>query len=176
MAERYTLPVWIRSGVEIGKLKSAFDEWWDKLESWIKVPLDQMDPETCNQLLLKYYAYQADIDRFTDEPDDMFRKRVMYAEKNAMESGSTTGLVEVFDRLGIGEVEVVEREDEENWDAIALYLTDSQIASNTDLLDYIIQTYGRTCRRYQLTVVNEIDIEVHQLEFGCQWALDVASA
>ncbi len=176
MAPRYQLPVWIRRGDQAQKLQNALADWWNKVEGWVKTPLAQMDPETCSHLLLKYYAYQADIDRFTDEPDDMFRRRVMYAEKNAMEAGSTTGLVEVFERLGIGEMEVVEREDEVNWDAIALLLTDSQIASNTDLLNYIIQTYGRTCRRYQLTVVNDIDIDIHLGEFGCQWALDVASA
>ncbi|MGO3406746.1 phage tail protein [Marinomonas sp.] len=174
MAERYSLPVWLKSGEKINRLKDAFGVWWDKTEGWIKTPLNQMDAQTCSVTLLKYHAYQKDVERFADEPDELFRKRVGFAEKNAMDAGSKAGFIDIFQRLGIGYLEVVEREDEVNWDVISLRLSDSQVASNTELLSYIIQQYGRTCRRYELTVLTPIEMTVGVFEVGHGWSLDIA--
>ncbi|MBJ7536945.1 phage tail protein [Marinomonas transparens] len=174
MAERYSLPIWEKKGPNNISLKSAFGSWWDKAEEWIKTPLNQMNAETCSVALLKYHAYQKDVTRFSDEPDDLFRKRVKYAEQNAMDAGSKAGFIQIFERLGIGYLEMLEREDAENWDVITLRLSDSQIASNIDLLSYIIQQYGRTCRRYELTVLTPLEMTVGVFEVGHAWSLDVA--
>ncbi len=174
MADRYPLPVWLKSGEKVGSLKSAFGNWWNQVEDWIKTPLNQMNAETCSAALLKYHAYQKDVTRFNDEPDELFRKRVKYAEQNAMEAGSKTGFIQIFERLGIGYLEIVEREDAVNWDVISLRLSDSQVASNTELLSYIVQQYGRTCRRYELTVLTPVEMTVGVFEIGHTWALDVA--
>lgn len=174
MADRYALPVWMRKGEKVKAVKAAFDAWWDTVEGWIKTPLNQMNAETCSGVLLKYHAYQKDVTRFTDEPEDLFRKRVEYAEQNAMEAGSKAGFIQIFERLGIGYLELLEREDEENWDVVSLRLSDSQIAGNVDLLSYIIQQYGRTCRRYELTVLTPIEMTLGVFEVGHSWSLDVA--
>lgn len=174
MADRYPLPVWEREGPNNKSLKGAFCTWWDKAEGWIKTPLNQMDAETCSGALLKYHAFQKDVTRFTDEPGELFRKRVKYAEQNAMDAGSKAGFIQIFERLGIGYLEMVERFDEENWDVISLRLSDGQIASNIDLLSYIIQQYGRTCRRYELTVLTPVNINIGVVEVGHSWSLDVA--
>ncbi|MEO9655900.1 phage tail protein [Marinomonas sp.] len=175
MADRYSLPAWMKRGIHASKIKAAFDDWWDKTEAWLKTPLNQMDARTCAVALLKYHAYQKDVTRLENEPDDLFRKRVAFAEQNAMDAGSKEGFIAIFERLGIGYLEVLEREDSENWDVITLRLSDSQISENIDLLGYIIQQYGRTCRRYELTVLTPIDMTVGVFEVGHSWALDVAS-
>lgn len=174
MAERYSLPVWIKNGVKVKALKVVFDMWWDNTEGWVQTPLNQMDAETCSAVLLKYHAYQKDVTRFSDEPDGLFRKRVKYAEQNAMDAGSKAGFIAIFERLGIGEVEILERGDLENWDVISLRLSDLQIAENPELLSYIIQQYGRTCRRYELTVFTQLNVGVSAVECGHLWSLDVA--
>ena len=174
MTDRYPLPMWEKKGPNNNSLKNAFGMWWDKAEGWIKTPLNQMDAETCSGALLKYLAYQKDVTRFTDEPEDLFRKRVKYAEQNAMDAGSKAGFIQIFDRLGIGYLEMLEREDEIDWDVISLSLNDSQIAGNIDLLSYIIQQYGRTCRRYELTVITPIVLGMEVAAVGNVWNLDVA--
>lgn len=175
MADRYLLPVWEREGPNNKSLKSAFGAWWDKAEDWIKTPLNQMDAETCSGALLKYHAFQKDVTRFTDEPENLFRKRVKYAEQNAMDAGSKAGFIQIFERLGIGYLEILEREEEVNWDVISLRLSDSQIAENIDLLDYVIQQYGRTCRRYRLEVLTSIPVGIVVSDVGHLWSLDVVS-
>ncbi|WP_394178501.1 phage tail protein [Marinomonas posidonica] len=172
--EKYSLPVWMRHGEKAKALKTAFDAWWGKVEKWLQVPLDQMDAETCHSALLKYLAFQKDVKRFSNEPEELFRKRVKYAEQNAMDAGSKAGFVAIFERLGIGYVDVIERSDSENWDVITLRLSDSQIAENTELLSYIIQQYGRTCRRYELTVLTSLGVSIEVFEVGGSWSLDIA--
>ncbi|RBO83441.1 phage tail protein [Marinomonas aquiplantarum] len=172
--EKYSLPVWMRQGEKAKALKAAFDAWWGKVEKWLQVPLDQMDAETCHSALLKYLAFQKDVKRFSNEPEELFRKRVKFAEQNAMDAGSKAGFIAIFERLGIGFLEMKEREDAESWDVISLRLSDSQIASNIDLLSYIIQQYGRTCRRYELTVLTPVELGVSVIEVGYSWHLDVA--
>lgn len=63
------------------------------------------------------------------------------------------GFINIFDRLGIGYVELLERQPGIDWDVILVRVTDSQIADNTQLLIQIIRQYGRTCRRYQFEVI-----------------------
>jgi hypothetical protein len=100
---------------------------------------------------------------------------VKYAEQNAMDAGSKAGFIQIFDRLGIGYLEMLEREDEVNWDVISLRLSDSQIAENIDLLDYVIQQYGRTCRRYRLEVLTSIPVGLVVSDVGHLWSIDVVS-
>lgn len=175
MTERYSLPVWMKNGEQANKLKNAFSEWWDKTEEWLKTPLNQMDARTCAAALLKYHAYQKDVTRLANEPDDLFRKRVAYAEQNAMDAGSKAGFISIFERLDVGYLEMLERENEEDWDVITLRLSDSQVAQNIELLGYIIQQYGRTCRRYELTVLTPFSVFVDAVEVGHSWSLDVAA-
>jgi hypothetical protein len=159
---------------ESGKLIRAAKVWWERAESWIRWPLTQMDALTASIGIVNLLAYQRDIQRFPSEPEDLYRKRVKYALINAKDAGSKVGFIAIFERLGIGYVELEERFDEVEWDVITLRLSDSQLSDNSELLDHVIRKYGRTCRRYRLEVISPISIGVSVIELGHLWSLDVA--
>lgn len=149
---KVNLPIWLNKG-EVIKLKNALVKFWEQLENWIMFPIAQFDPETCDEKLLFLFAYQRDVKRFTDEPVSLFRKRIKYAFINAQESGSVIGFKHIFMRLGIGTVEILERQKGYDWDVIILRISDSQLSQNQTLINEIVRQYGRTCRRYNFEIV-----------------------
>lgn len=153
------LPFWFNHS-EVSKLKSLFEKWWAVGLNLVKFPLQMFDVLTAPEWLVHLIAYQRDIERFKGEPLDLFRKRVHYAYINAEDAGSVAGFKKIFERLGIGQVELIERFDEVNWDVIRLQLSDEQIANNSTLLTAIVRKYGRTCRRYEYytPVYQELEI------------------
>ncbi|ELM2914663.1 hypothetical protein RYT22_000068 [Salmonella enterica] len=118
-----------------------------------EIRTEVVDPLTCTPALLNLLAYDRDISRFDGEPLELFRRRVAYAFVNARDAGSVEGFISIFERLGIGYVELMERQPGIDWDVIQVRVTDSQIATNTQLMIQIIRQYGRTCRRYQFEVI-----------------------
>jgi hypothetical protein len=159
---------------ESSKLIKAAKAWWERTETWVRWPLTQMDALTASIGIVNLLAYQRDIQRFPNEPEELYRKRVKYALINAKDAGSKVGFIAIFERLGIGYVELEERFDEVEWDVITLRLLDSQLSDNSELLDHVIRKYGRTCRRYRLEVISPISIGVSVIELGHSWSLDVA--
>lgn len=168
-----TLPSWMNKGEPV-KLASACRLFWLSMLQWVWWPLDQLDPMTCNEKLLDLIAFQWDIDRLTDEPLDLYRKRVNYAFINAQDAGEVAGFIAIFDRLGIGEVTLDERMPGIDWDVIGVNVTDNQITNNTELLTEIIRHYGRTCRRYvfKVTTKDKVTINAGQIggDYGCYGA------
>ncbi len=146
------LPTWMRKG-EPDKLLKAARRFWAQVYGWVTWPVSQFDPLTCSEPLLNLMAYDRDITRFNGEPLSLFRRRVAFAFINARDAGSVSGFISIFERLGIGYVELVERQPGIDWDVIQVRVSDSQIADNAQLLLQIIQQYGRTCRRYQFEVI-----------------------
>jgi len=146
------LPTWMRKG-EPDKLLKAARRFWAQVYGWITWPVSQFDPLTCSEPLLNLLAYDRDITRFNGEPLSLFRRRVAFAFINARDAGSVSGFISIFERLGIGYVELIERQPGIDWDVIQVRVSDSQIADNAQLLLQIIQQYGRTCRRYQFEVI-----------------------
>lgn len=146
------LPTWMRKG-EPDKLLKAARKFWAQVYGWVTWPVSQFDPLTCSEPLLNLLAYDRDITRFNGEPLSLFRRRVAFAFINARDAGSVAGFISIFERLGIGYVELVERQPGIEWDVIQVRVSDSQIADNAQLLLQIIQQYGRTCRRYQFEVI-----------------------
>lgn len=151
------LPVWMNKGEPL-KLAAAAKVWWQKVASWLTFPLAQIDVDTCDERLLDLLAYQRDIERFKDEPLDLFRLRVKYAFINARDAGSVAGFIAIFARLGVGQVKLREHQTGIDWDVITVELTDSQIADNPELLMQIIRKYGRTCRRYRFEVITSNNV------------------
>ncbi|MBW9182633.1 hypothetical protein HPP93_09190 [Enterobacter hormaechei] len=147
-----SLPSWMNKGEPLALLRTA-RTYWAEVYSWITWPLRQFDPLTCTEPVLNLIAYDRDISRFSGEPLSLYRKRVAYAFINARDAGSVEGFINIFSRLGIGYVELVERQPDIDWDVIMVRVTDSQIADNTQLMIQIIRQYGRTCRRYQFEVI-----------------------
>lgn len=157
------LPFWMSKG-EPGKLLAVMRRFWAEVYGWITWPVNQFDPLVCPEPLLNLLAYDRDITRFDSEPLELFRKRVAYAFINARDAGSVAGFIAIFERLGIGKVELLERQDGQDWDVIIARVTDSQIADNSDLLLEIIRKYGRTCRRYRFEVITS-----KALKIGVGW-------
>lgn len=158
------LKFWL-AGTELSKLRDAAQAWWERVESWVSWPLQQLDAETCHLAVLELMAWQRDITRFRGEPESLFRLRVKYAFVNAVDAGSTAGFKRIFQRLGIGEVRIAERQYDRDWDVVQLHLDDQQLSDFPQLLDMVIHQYGRTCRRYELvgTTLLHLVIGVHEL-------------
>lgn len=159
------LPFWL-DGVEITKLKASAQAWWESVEGWMRWPLLQMDAETCHLAVLDLLAWQRDITRFRGESETLYRLRVKYAFINAIDAGSVAGFKRIFQRLGIGEVRISERQPDRDWDIVQLHLTDEQLSNNPSLLDMIIHQYGRTCRRYEFVTSTEVGLTVTAFEFN----------
>ncbi|HBV5204720.1 TPA: hypothetical protein MD067_000793 [Enterobacter hormaechei] len=154
-----SLPSWMNKGEPLALLRTA-RTYWAEVYSWITWPLRQFDPLTCTEPVLNLIAYDRDISRFSGEPLSLYRKRVAYAFINARDAGSVEGFINIFSRLGIGYVELVERQPGIDWDVIMVRVTDSQIADNTQLMIQIIRQYGRTCRRYQFEVITSESLAI----------------
>jgi len=168
------LPFWL-DGPELEKIRTAAVSWWDKVENWISFPLQQTDPLTAVLPLVNMLAYQRDVIRFKDEPEDLYRKRVKFALINNQDAGSKAGFIAIFERLGIGYVEIEERFDPVDWDVIRLSLSDSQVGQNLDLINEIIIAYGRTCRRYELLIINPITAYTPVFSNNNTYSYDIAS-
>lgn len=168
------LPFWL-SGTEVSRLSTAAITWFDEMKQWASWPLANMDPTTCAESMLKFIAWQRDIDRFDGEPLALFRKRVKYARINAVDSGSVAGFKRIFMRLDIGYVEIEERMPGRDWDVVSIRLSDSQLAKNQKLLGVLIQHYGRTCRRYEWTIITPLPIGIRAVEFGNDYAVELAA-
>ncbi|MDK9986320.1 phage tail protein [Enterobacter hormaechei] len=154
-----SLPSWMNKGEPLALLRTA-RTYWAEVYSWITWPLRQFYPLTCTEPVLNLIAYDRDISRFSGEPLSLYRKRVAYAFINARDAGSVEGFINIFSRLGIGYVELVERQPDIDWDVIMVRVTDSQIADNTQLMIQIIRQYGRTCRRYQFEVITSESLAI----------------
>ncbi|EMT0908362.1 MULTISPECIES: phage tail protein [Enterobacter cloacae complex] len=154
-----SLPSWMNKGEPLALMRTA-RTYWAEVYSWITWPLRQFDPLTCTEPVLNLIAYDRDISRFSGEPLSLYRKRVAYAFINARDAGSVEGFINIFSRLGIGYVELVERQPDIDWDVIMVRVTDSQIADNTQLMIQIIRQYGRTCRRYQFEVITSESLAI----------------
>ncbi len=159
------LPVWKNKG-QVLKLATAAHKWFSLLGEWALWPVKQLDPMICSEPVLDLIAWQRDIDRFATEPLNIYRLRVRHAYANARDAGSVAGFKQIFQRLGIGYVEIEERIDGQDWDVVDIRMSDTQLSENEPLLTTLIQHYGRTCRRYGWKVIETIPIEIQVVEFS----------
>lgn len=172
---KLNLPFWL-SGKELTKLKKACQNYWGEVQDWLTWPLLQLDVEKCNLAILDLIAWQRDITRFNGEPERLYRLRVKYAYINAVDAGSVIGFIRIFERLEIGYTELDERQPDRDWDIITVHLTDSQVANNHDLLMTIIYMYGRTCRRYEFSIISPLDLPIGLGEFSNDYMTFFATA
>lgn len=171
---KLNLPFWL-DGPQLAKLKAAAQAWWDKVEGWLQWPLLQMDAYTCHITILDLLAWQRDISRFKDEPENLYRLRVKFAFINAVDAGSTAGLKRILQRLGVGYVEINERLPDRDWDVVLLRLSDSQLSQNPELMRVLIQQYGRTCRRYDFVTITPVSLRIVAVDFNDDQQTLVAS-
>ncbi len=163
--DKMELPWWM-SGTELTKIKNAAQRFFNQLQYWLSYPLRQIDPLTCDVGVLDLIAWERSIDRFAGEPMDLYRRRVKYAYVNARDAGSTAGFQRIFERLGIGYMEMEERIEGQDWDVIRMHITDNQVAGNEELLNIIVRLYGRTCRRYQITSITSHSMTLRPFVFN----------
>lgn len=153
------LPIWADKG-QIAKLADLAYQWFLTVKGWLNNLSLRFDELTCPVFILDLLAYERGIERFYNEPLDLYRKRVKYAFINAKEAGSAQGLINIFERLGLGTITVTERAEGKPWDVITIQLSPSQISSNEELLRVILEHYGRSCRRYEFQTFSIAPIEM----------------
>ncbi|MEI7194499.1 phage tail protein [Pectobacterium versatile] len=159
------LPSWMDNG-EPAKLLRASKRYWQQVNDWMRWPLQQLEAETCPVPLLNVLAYQRDIERFNGEPLSLYRKRVKWAFINAQDAGSVAGFIRIFARLDVGAVELKERQAGYEWDVILVRINDEQLSTYNTLMMNLVRQYGRTCRRYNFDVLNEVTARVYAGTFS----------
>ncbi|MBS5529433.1 phage tail protein [bacterium] len=145
--DRIALRFWQDEG-ELHRTGEVIDRFFDAFQNRLRLVLCSVDAETCSGELLDLLAFQRDVDRLPGEPDAMFRKRVQFAAANARDAGSLAGFRRIWERLGLGTIEQIERFDPVNWDVVKLRIDEQVFAEIEQFLDMLIQMYGRACRRY----------------------------
>ena len=168
------LPFWLE-GTELSKLTQAAQAWWETVTDWLRWPYSQIDPDTCHMSILDLWAWQRDVTRFQGEPEALFRLRVKYAFINSVDAGSTAGMKRIFERLGVGYVEIEERQPDRDWDVIQLKFSNTQLSLNPELLRVLIQQYGRTCRRYDFVTITPMALQIAVVDFNDDQQTLVAS-
>ena len=168
------LPWWM-SGEQLTRLKDAAQIWFTQIIEWARWPLFQLDPRTAQPGIVDLIAWQRGIERFSDEPMNMYRLRVFHAYANAADAGSRQGFVQIFLRLQLGYVEQDERLPDKDWDVIVLRVSDSITAQHPEFMNWLIQTYGRTCRRYEWEVITVLTMEVKPGVFDWDQQIAIAS-
>ncbi len=131
--------------------------WWEQCRTWTEFPLQVYDLSTAPLFIVDLKAWERDIERYTGEPETLYRNRVQYAYENAKDAGTKAGFERIWQRLELGNVEVQERIDGEDWDVVLVTVPAQQIADNPELLRLLIESYGRTCRRYYINTHNQTD-------------------
>lgn len=133
---------------EPAMLSNGMQSFWQRVRGWFVWPLAQKDPFTCSLEMLNLLAWERSINRFKNESEQLYRKRVAYAFVNAKDAGSTAGFINIMQRLGLPVSSIKERQLGQDWDRISIEINDTEAATDQALLAALIQSYGRTCRRY----------------------------
>jgi len=139
---------------------SFLDTWWQQCQEWLSWPLKALNPETAPLFMVDMLAYERDVQRYSGEPESLYRKRVRTAFANAKDAGTKAGLKRIWERLELGYIEIEERQDSDDWDIVQINVTESVISEKPELLKIIVEKYGRTCRRYEYTTVAQIDLNM----------------
>lgn len=151
-------------GKELGKLKLTAEHWWELVSSWIRLPLKLIhDVESSDIRIVDLIAYQRQINRFIGEPEWLYRLRVKHAFINAKEAGTPSGMRRIFKRLKLdSDVNFEERASGYDWDQIGIYLKMSALGKYQNLLDVLLEQYGRTCRRwlYHTSIDDHIGVAI----------------
>ncbi|HEU6437426.1 MAG TPA: phage tail protein [Nitratidesulfovibrio sp.] len=143
-----SLPFWM-GGEECSKLSRAAHGWFSRLGEWAALPARQLDPLTCTPTVLDLLAWQRNVTTYQGEPERLYRLRVAHAYANARDAGSVAGWGRIFQRLELGGVALEERVAGQDWDIIGVVVDDTAFPDQQNVLEIIVQEYGRTCRRYR---------------------------
>lgn len=141
------LSFWM-NGEEARKLCRGARTFWQRIADAAIWPAQQLNPLECALPILDIIAWQRCIARYPGEPERLYRLRVTHAYANAVDAGQTAGWGRIFKRLELGDVVLEERVLGQDWDRVGIVCDDSQFPDQQNVLEIIIEDYGRTCRRY----------------------------
>ena len=159
-----SLPFWMQ-GKNLTALKKASEKFFLSTAYYLSFSLRNINALVADIKLVDLLAYERAIVRFKSESEDLYRKRVHFAFANAKDSGSKIGFERIFKRLGLGTILIFERVKFRPWDVIVLQIESQELAQNTELLQYIINQFGRTCRRYEWHLVTKQKIQIKHQSF-----------
>ena len=142
-----TLPFWM-DGEEARKICRAARAFFQRLGEAAIWPARQCNPLECTPEVLDIIAWQRCVTRYPGEPERLYRLRVAHAYANARDAGQTAGWARIFERLELGDVTLRERVPGQDWDRVGILADDSQFPDQQNVLEIIVEDYGRTCRRY----------------------------
>lgn len=172
---RLELPFWMNKG-ELSKLKNASQLFWENVQKWISISLTKFDIMTCDLIIVDLIAWERNIIRLDGELESVYRKRVLYAFINAQESGMTIGLFNIFERLGIPIYDIRERQPTEDWDIVTIEISDDILSEHRPLINFLVKTYGATCRRYQYSTSQKITQYINFGEMSWIHSINVAES
>ncbi|MBE4578349.1 hemolysin [Vibrio navarrensis] len=163
------LRYWMGRG-ELAKLARALHAYWGHVQAAFEMPLKQHDPLTAPMALVNILAWQRDVERLGQEPEELFRIRVAHAYGFARDAGSVTGWEDMFAKLGYPHIAQDERLVNVDWDVISLKIRDGDLTNVPKLLDTVVRQYGRTCRRYQYTSYVEMPLAARSKNIETQYS------
>lgn len=141
------LPVWMR-GSDVQKLAAIAEKYWNQVAQQIDFWLAHLNSLDVSEPILDMLAYERGITRLPNEPLALYAKRVQTAHVNAQDAGTAAGMERIFKRLGFAQASISERLPWFEWDQIQVDMVESEFGGNERLIIEIIESYGKTCRRY----------------------------
>lgn len=163
------LPFWLE-GKELLKLARAAHKFFTLIGEACIWPVRQMDPLTASLPILNLLAWQRCIARYSGEPLRLYRLRVAHSYANAKDAGLVNGWMRIFKRLELGELELEERVEGQDWDIIGIVVDDSSFPDKQDVTEIIVDEYGRTCRRYRFVSRIRKKITCAVSSFDCDYS------
>lgn len=170
------LPHWLaKQGSELDKLRKAAVVFWERFCDLLAWQSQQLDPMTAELQLVHLLAWERDVDQLPEESEQMYRTRVKFALPFAKGAGSKAGWLDMFEKLNLTSINIVERYDVVNWDVIFVQLLDQELNDNKQLLTYLCRKYGRTTRRYELQTIASLTAFTSATAFSLESAIVIAT-
>ena len=159
-------PVFWLSAGNLKAYTRFLNVWFAYVKNILDWPRRQFDADSADLFVVDLLAWESGIDRFDGEPEWLYRLRVKHASKNAKDAGSAAGFKAIWERMGLGYVDIEERIPARDWDIINLTVTDHALSQYPGLIDVILANYAITCRRYELTTIAIDDLKIRINHFG----------
>lgn len=153
------IATWLNKGYA-EKLVKAASNYWEESRNYVMWAVSQSEDFQNKEPILGLLAWERLTTRLPNETNALYSKRVQHALVNTIDAGEIATIKDIFNRLDIEVLSVRERIEGRDWDVIAIDMTDSALSGGYELLPELIQMYGRTCRRYELTVHNLADASI----------------
>lgn len=143
---------WLSSG-NLNAYASFLDRWYQYAKTLLEWPAKQLDVDVADLFIVDLLAWERDIERFSGEPEWLYRRRVKFAYHNVKDAGSAQGFKRIWERMELGYINIEERIPGRDWDVVKLTVTDHALSQYPELINVILSHYAITCRRYELTTL-----------------------